>query len=510
MKMPTITSLRWIGRSTTFLLLSGILAAQTPHTQLNLAQSSMAVAATTQLADNSPALPPSQNQTESKEAATPTNPSQQGPTASTTHSESEHPDQEFDKHTLHVVVGRSIFVNTVDRMRRVYVSNPAAIETVTPTPRDLVITAKAAGTSTVILWSESGTATVYTVLADLDVAGLTESLAQALPGTHISVGSQQGKVFLSGVVGNSASFDAATKLASIYSKDVLNSIVVDQGHLPQVKLKVRFAELDRSKLNQFGINLLFLGNNTGSSTTGQYGSQTFNKIGGGDAASAVVSDVMNLFYFNFTHGLGLTIKDLQDKGILEILAEPDLVTINGQTAKFLAGGEFPFPMIQPGSGGGTATVTIQFRPYGVKLEFTPYVNPDGTIRLKVAPEVSALDYTNVVVISGYTIPSLSTRHIETEIEVKDGQSFGISGILDHRTTDSFSKMPGIGDIPVLGQLFRSKSQNHSIMELIVVVTPTVVNPLADDAPAPPNPTWVVPPGQIAPFSKDLPKGYDQK
>ncbi len=179
-------------------------------------------------------------------------------------------------------------------------------------------------------------------------------------------------------------------------------------------------------------------------------------------------------------------------------------------AKFLAGGEFPFPVVQPGSAGGTATVTIQFRQYGVQLDFTPFVNSDGSIRLRVRPEVSALDYSNVVVIAGYTIPSLSTRKAETEVELKDGQTFGISGILDHRTTDTLNRMPGIADIPILGELFRSKSLNHSVMELIVVVTPTIVDPLTTDIPPPPNPQWVIPPGQLGDFDKGLPKSYNQK
>lgn len=502
MRMPLLSYYRWTARSATLWLLCGTLAAQTA----SVPPGPESAQATTSVSSAQPAGQTSAND----QQPAPTLPEHRGIVAGPPLADNDPPSQAVDDHVLHVVVGRAVFINTQERIRRVYVSNPAAVDTITPSPHDLVVTARGAGTSTLILWSESGSATVYTVLADLDVSGLDQSLAQALPGSHITVGAQQGKIFLSGVVGSTAGFEAATKLATVYSKDILNSIVVNQAHLPQVKLKVRFAELDRSKLDSFGINLLALGNNSGASTTGQYGSQAISKIGGGEAASALISDALNLFYFNVTHGVGFTIKDLQNKGILEILAEPDLLTIDGQPARFLAGGEFPFPMIQPGSGGGTATVTIQFRPYGVKLEFTPYVNADGTIRLKVAPEVSALDYTNVVVISGYTIPSLSTRHIETEVELKNGQSFGISGILDRRTTDSFSRMPGIGDIPVLGQLFRSKSQNHSVMDLIVVVTPTIIDPLNADTQAPADPSWIVPPGELAPFGKHLPAAYGQK
>ena len=174
--------------------------------------------------------------------------------------------------------------------------------------------------------------------------------------------------------------------------------------------------------------------------------------------------------------------------------------MSGLKGSFLAGGEFPFPVVQ-GSSGGLTSITIQFRPYGVKLDFTPVVNSDGTIQLKVAPEVSALDYTNAVTISGYTIPAISTRRAETQVELRDGQSFAISGLLDRRTTDIFNKMPGIGDVPVLGQLFRSKNVNHSIVELMVIVTPTIVDPLHHPvAPTPPQ----------LPVPTLDPKQFDQK
>ncbi len=412
--------------------------------------------------------------------------------------------------TLHIIVGRSVFINTPERLRRIYVSNPVVIESMTPTPRDLLITGKTAGTSSVVLWDELGTSTVITVLVDLDVAGLRESLYQALPIDRINVEAQESKLFLSGIVGSDAEADIAARLASVYSKEIVNSLVVDPRHKPQVQLKVRFAELDRSKLTAFGINLFGLNSqNIGSGSTQQFAPPTF-QTGSATTPTATLSDFLNLFYFNIKNGVGASLKDLQTKGILEILAEPTLTTIDGVPAKFLAGGEFPFPVVQPGSAGGTATVTIQFRQYGVKLEFTPYVNPDGTIRLKVLPEVSALDYSNVVIIAGYTIPSLSTRKAETEVELKDGQTFGISGILDRRTTDSLNKMPGIGDVPILGQLFRSKSLDHSVMELVVVVTPTIVDPLTT-APSPPaNPKWPVPPGQLGDFDHGLPKSYDEK
>jgi len=405
--------------------------------------------------------------------------------------------------TLRLLVGRSLFINTPQRLRRVYVSNPAVLDSLTASPYQLVITAKAAGTGSLVLWDETGQSVLYTVLADLDIGGLQDSLARALPGDHVEVSANEGRVHLSGVVGSDGAVDEAVKLAGSYSKEVVNSLVVDPRHIPQVELRVRIAELDRTKLTQFGFNFFSVGKNAGAVTTQGFGPPSFPQIGG-DGTQAMVQDVLNLFYFNADLNLGATLKALQDKGVLQMLAEPNLTTVEGQAAKFLAGGEFPYPVIQ-GSNGGFTSVTIQFRPYGVKLEFTPHVNPDGTIRLRVSPEVSALDYTNSVKISGYTIPALSTRKADTEIELQNGQSFAISGLLDHRITDDFSKIPGIGDIPILGQLFRSRNMNHSVNELIVIVTPTIVEPLQtpiDQRPA--LPQWAVPFMQPSQFDKGLP------
>jgi pilus assembly protein CpaC len=406
--------------------------------------------------------------------------------------------------TLHLMVGRSFFLNSADKLRRVYVSNPVVLDAMTASQFELVITAKAAGASSLVLWSVSGESRMYTVFADVDVAGLRDSVAQALPGDHVEVEAQEGRIHLTGVVDSDAASDEAARLAAIYSKDVVNSLVVDPRHLPQVQLQVRIAEIDRSKLTEFGINLFSLGQNSGAITTGQFSPPSYNTQNGSN--TAVISDFLNLFYFNFGHGLGATIRDLQNKGILQILAEPNLTTIHGRTARFLAGGQFPYPIVQPGGAGSVPTVTVQFQPYGVKLEFTPFVNSDGTIRLKVAPEVSALDYTNQVVIAGYVLPALSTRRAETEVELKDGESFGISGILDNRTTDNLSKIPGIADIPILGQLFRSKNLNRSTMELIVIVTPKIIDTLTGTVTPPPStPATAVPFLQQQMFDRNLPK-----
>ncbi len=280
-----------------------------------------------------------------------------------------------------------------------------------------------------------------------------------------------------------ASSQEAFKLASLYTKTVVNSVVVRQPHIRQVKLKVQIIEVDRSKIDSLGVTIFSTGKNTSIVQTGQFpavGTATTSSSTGAATTTPTlsISNPLNLLFYNSGLNLGVTIQDLANKQVLQILAEPTITTLSGQKASFLSGGEFPFPVVQ-GSSGGTTSITIQFRSYGVKLEFTPIVNDDGTIQLKVMPEVSALDFTNAVTISGYTIPAIATRRADTQVELRDGQSFAISGLLDHRTTDILSKMPGIGDVPILGQLFRSKNINHSTVELVVIVTPTIVDPLTD-------------------------------
>ena len=399
---------------------------------------------------------------------------------------------------LHVLVGRSIFIKSLSRLKRVYVSNPLAVNSFTSSPTQIVVTAETPGVSSLILWDEAGQSASYVVFSDLDVASLQQEIHEALPNDNIKVEAELDRVSLSGTVLSEISSDAAAKLAALYAKVVVNSTVVRQPHIRQVKLQVEIIEIDRSKVDQFGITLLSGGKNTGVVQTGQFSSVNTTNSEGPPKLS--VSSPLNLLFYNTGLNIGLTLQDLQDRQIAQILAEPTITTLSGQKASFLAGGEFPFPVVQ-GSSGGLTSITIQFRPYGVRLDFTPIVNDDGTVLLKVAPEVSALDYTNAVTISGYTIPAISTRRAETQVEVRDGQSFAISGLLDHRTTDIFNKMPGLGDVPILGQLFRSKNVNHSTAELMVIVTPTIVDPL-NEAAAPTPPQLPVP-------MLD-PKQFDQK
>ena len=404
--------------------------------------------------------------------------------------------------TLHLTVGRSISIHTKTRLKRVYVGNPAVLDSVTQSPNEIVISAKTPGSSPLLLSDESGHSRVYYVVSDLNIEGLQSDLTATFPNDHLRAESQEGRVSVYGTVNSDASASAALKLAALYSKDVGNSLFVDPERLRQVRLQVRIIEVDRSKVNQFGINLFSGGNNIGNYTSTQFpvATQIANTA---TQTTFQASDPLSFLFYNTNLNVGAAIRDLENRNILQILAEPNITTLSGQKASFLSGGEFPFPVVQ-GSAGSLPTVTIQFRSYGVKLEFTPIVNPDGTIQLHVAPEVSALDYTNAVTIAGFTIPALSTRRADTQVRLHDGQSFAISGLLDRRTTDTLSQVPGLGQLPILGNLFKSKNINHSTVELIVMVTPTIVTAANAANTVAPKPVLPIPLLDPAQFDNKIP------
>ncbi len=394
--------------------------------------------------------------------------------------------------TLHIIVGHSVVIQTRARLQRIYISNPAVLTSLTVNPHQLMISAKAPGVSTLAIWDEHGKCQLYSAIADVDVSGLQDALNEAFPHAHVHAVAEQGKITLTGTVPGKEDAVRAEKIASGYSGTVTDSLVLDPPHRKEVRLKVRFAEVDRTRARQLGFNFMEGNRTMAAVSTQQFPAFSGFTLGGSSSASSVqVSNPLNLLLYNSDLNLGAAIQALENDQVLQILAEPTITSLSGVTASFLSGGQFPFPVVEGGTG-GLASVSVQFRPYGVRLSFTPYVNPDGTIRLKVSPEVSALDYTNEVQISGYTIPAIDTRRATTEVELRSGQSFAISGLLDHRLTDDFRHMPLIAKIPALGWLFRSKQKTASTTDLIVIVTPTVVNPLQGPKAAPALPKTVQP------------------
>ncbi|HET7107411.1 MAG TPA: pilus assembly protein N-terminal domain-containing protein [Candidatus Acidoferrum sp.] len=429
------------------------------------------------------------------------------------------PVENLENQVLHILVGHSVVIRTDPRLRRVLVGNPAVVTTATTAPNEVVVTALAVGSTSVVLWQEDNRSRILEVFADLDVSLLRDAIARGLPGEAIAAESEEGRVILTGTASSSAVADQIGKMAAPFSKEIVNSIQIALPHRQkQILLKVKFAQVDRSKLTAFGINLLSTGgaNTFGTISTQQFAPPQLVSASGSSSSGATgantstigLSDLLNIFIFRPDINLGATIRDLQQRSVLQILAEPDLLAANGEPARFLAGGELPYPVVSGVA--GASTVTVQFKPFGVKLEFTGNIESDNTIRLKVFPEVSSLDFTNAVTISGFVLPAIATRHAETVVELRDGQSFGIAGLLDQRTTAQFSKVPGIGDIPILGQLFRSKSVSQTNSELMVIVTPFIVDPAAAPTAGPELPKTPIAPLDNKQFDTKTPQGNGSK
>jgi pilus assembly protein CpaC len=285
-------------------------------------------------------------------------------------------------------------------------------------------------------------------------------------------------VLLRGEVRTQAEGDRAIAIASAYGTPVnLMTIAVPSAE-PQILLKVRFASVDRSASLSLGANLFSTGatNTVGGLSTQQFSAPSTSTLSKGQNQTFNLTNVLNLFLYRPDLNLGATIEALAAKGLVQILAEPNVLAVNGKAASFLAGGEFPFPVVQSSSS-GIANVTIQFREFGIRLTFTPTITPRGTIKLEVAPEVSSLDYANGLTYQGFNIPGLDVRRVRTEIELQNNQSFAIAGLLDNRVTENLSKIPGLGDIPLLGKLFQSQSVSKTNSEVLVVVTPELVQPI---------------------------------
>jgi pilus assembly protein CpaC len=307
---------------------------------------------------------------------------------------------------------------------------------------------------------------------------------QRLAGEGVAVTGNDQTLVLTGAVKSADESKRLQALASTHAKNVVNLLQAPPAATPkQILLEVKFASVDRSKLQEFGINV-FSNNpsNIGAGSTQQFQFPRFTQLTdgtGGARPSVNFADILNLFYYRADLNLGATIRDLQQRDLLEMLAEPNLICLEGKTASFLAGGQFPYPIVQSTTTGGSVApvITVQFKPFGVSLDFTPTVLPDGSIHLEVSPEVSSLDYTNAATLQGYQIPALTTRRADTEVILKEGESFAIAGLIDNRVTQTLSKLPGFGDIPIIGRLFRSTSTQKTDTELLVVVTPHFVRPL---------------------------------
>jgi len=395
--------------------------------------------------------------------------------------------------TLHLLVGRSLVISSPARIKRVSLADPEIAEAIVVSPTQVLVNGKKPGGVSLLLWDELDQSQSFEVSVDIDVLSLTQKIHEVFPAENVHIDTSKDSIILTGQISSTVVADKILEVVKGATPKVTSMMEVPVTVAQQVLLQVKFAEVNRSTIDSFGINFI---STPGAKNVGVVGTQQFappqlvNQANG--AGSTIgLTDLLNVFVFRPDINLAVTIKALQDQNLLQILAEPNLITESGKDASFLAGGEFPYPVPQAGGAGGYTSITIQFKEYGVRLSFTPTCSPDGMIHLRVKPEVSSLDYTNALSISGYIVPAISTRRVESEMDLQDGQSFAIAGLLDNTVTNQFQKIPWIGDVPVLGKLFQSHSYNKSKSELLVVVTPRVVKPLAPDH-VPNGPQFPVP------------------
>ena len=373
---------------------------------------------------------------------------------------------------LLVTVGKSLIIDSPLDIRRLSVANGDLAEAVAVNPKEVLINGKAPGETSLIVWQQNGARLVYDLTVRMSNAKLDavrQQIARDFPDANINVTFENDTAFVRGTVKDVTSADRVMAIATTLGKTV-NLLKAEVPAVePQVLLKVKFANVDRSATMDLGVNLASGAFNQATAI----GTGTPVSTDGGKSFS--LGQAVNVFLFRRDIQLLAAIQALQAKRQLELLAEPNLLAISGQQASFLAGGEFPFPMVQPGQ--GSSAISLMWREYGVRLGFMPTVTARGTIRLKVAPEVSSLDYTNSVTVQGITVPGISSRRVQTEVELESDQSFVIAGLLDNQATESLSKVPGIGNIPVLGKLFQTKNINRANSELLVIITPEIVRPI---------------------------------
>jgi len=392
---------------------------------------------------------------------------------------------------LSVLIGRGELLQFGADIQRVAVSEPKIADAVVVSPREVMVNGKGAGKASLVVW-ETGqppARSQVTVSPDLGaLEALRVRLAADVPEGKVELNGNEETLVLTGSVKSREDAARLEAMASTHSKKVVNLLQLPPAPEPkQILLQVRFASVDRVALQELGFNWFSRNEKMlGAVSTQQFTGPRFSQLQFQNQqfadASVNFSDLLNIFLFRPDLNIGATIKALQQKNLLQILAEPNLICIEGKQASFLAGGQFPFPTIQATTTGGAVApvVTVQFKDFGVNLNFVPTVTPSGGIHLKVAPEVSALDFVNAVTLQGFLIPAVATRRAETEVILKDGESFAIAGLIDNRVLESLNRVWGLGDIPILGYLFRSRSTKKTRDELLVVITPRFVKPLSPE------------------------------
>jgi pilus assembly protein CpaC len=388
---------------------------------------------------------------------------------------------------LDLRANQSFLLDTDLDIRRVSIGKSEIADVTVVTPKQLMVTGKAPGETTLIYWTAAGVPTSVDVNVWVE-NGVRKGLQKIVPGEKFEMSGTPETMILTGSVSSETAQRRLVESAKAYTKNVVDLLSVER--VEQVMLQVRVAEIDRNVVKELGFNFLIDGNQTargglspGNSFNPLFGELNTAKIGGvdGKGPNVTFSDAVNLFVAKpgLFPKFAAFIRALDDKGALKVLAEPNLVVSNGAEGKFLAGGEFPV-VYNTGSNGSTSVV---YKEFGVRLHFQPKIAPNGEIHLKIAQEVSELDFANAVVLSGFRIPALRSRKAESSLQLADGQTFALAGLIDNKISKQVSKVPLLGDIPVLGALFRSTRYQNSETELVILVTPRIVRPLEKGATA---------------------------
>lgn len=380
---------------------------------------------------------------------------------------------------VNVLVGQSRIINFDGPIGRFSVSNPEIAEAVLVAPDQVVVNGKGYGQINFIAWEQGGGKRflVFDVFVRANLSLIDAQIRALYPKDDIRLSQANGSVVLSGNVADGTrlgQIESVVQAAGFKTVNLLRSPVQDAV---QVQLQIRVAEVNRNRARDLGISTTYqaspgVGGFISGGGPGSLGGATNGVI------TSTFGSALNVFLMG-GNTLNM-IRAMQTSGALRALAEPNMIAMDGQTASFLAGGEFPVPVVQAGAGGGGSAVTIEFKQYGVRLNFKPIVIDEDHIRLELEPEVSTIDFANGVRFNGFVIPALRTRRAKTGIELRDGQSFALAGLLDNNETRSLSKIPVLGDIPILGNLFRSTSFQKNETELMFIVTAQIVKPVSPD------------------------------
>ncbi|HEX5386799.1 MAG TPA: type II and III secretion system protein family protein [Gemmatimonadales bacterium] len=405
---------------------------------------------------------------------------------------------------MSVSKGASVLLVNPVKIQRFSLGDPDVADVVAVSPTEVVVSGRALGTTSLFLWDDSGVVRLYSIEVTADATGLQRYLSAVLPGEHIDVNATGNTVTLSGQVRDASVAARAVEIAKGSGATIVDNLTTPDA--VQVVLQVRFAEVNKSALQDLRSQFLVRNPQNLSDNGDWRGSSNVAPGTFASPAGTFQDGILDLGLFNAGASFEAVLRALETRGNFKSLSEPNLVALPGKEASFLAGGEFPYPSIQ--GGGGAGAVAIQFREFGIKLKFTPTITRNGSIRLKVAPEVSSLDFGNALVFGGFTIPSLLTRRAETEVEMRDGQHLAIAGLLDNSLINNVSKIPILGDLPILGQFFRSKDARQRRTELLVLVTPRLIVPGNEVVPIPTGEpsTWQWDKYMRLPASADSGKG----